>query len=110
MRSLFFTDLKTKFNIMTKQDIYEQVYEWVADPASFINYTEECKKKIYNMLDEYADAVKNNAVLPHVMPSFDSPKNWTEDYKHENGNYVCRCSKCKEYFYGHKRRPLCKKC
>ena len=40
----------------------------------------------------------------------DSPKNWVEDYKHENGNYICRCSKCKEYFYGHKRRPLCKEC
>ena len=48
--------------------------------------------------------------LHSVMPSFDSPKNWTEDYKHENGNYICRCSKCKEYFYGHKRRPLCKEC
>ena len=45
-----------------------------------------------------------------VMPSFDSPKNWTEDYKHENGNYICNCYKCKEYFYGHKRRPLCKEC
>ena len=45
-----------------------------------------------------------------VMPSFDSPKNWTEDYKYENGNYLCRCSKCKEYFYGHKRRRLCKEC
>ena len=47
---------------------------------------------------------------PVVMPSFDSPKNWTEDYKHENGNYTCKCSKCKEYFYGYKRRTLCKEC
>jgi len=44
------------------------------------------------------------------IPSFNSPKNWTEDYNHENGNYICTCSKCKENFIGHKRRPLCKEC
>ena len=52
----------------------------------------------------------SNDTIHSVMPRFDSPKNWTEDYKHENGNYVCRCSRCKEYFYGHKRRSLCKVC
>jgi len=45
-----------------------------------------------------------------VMPSFDSPKNWTEDYELENGNYICRCSLCKEHFYGYKRRVICKEC
>jgi len=48
--------------------------------------------------------------LHSVMPSFDSPKNWTEDYKLENGNYINRCCKCEEYFYGHKRRYICKEC
>jgi len=59
---------------------------------------------------EKTDNEQGNGVLPFVMPSFDSPKNWTEDYMYENGNYLCKCSKCKEYFYGHKRRPLCKEC
>lgn len=45
-----------------------------------------------------------------MMPDFDSPKNWIEDYKHENGNYVCRCVYCKDNFYGHKRRNICKEC
>ena len=67
--------------------------------------TTTLKEETYKIIDS-----QGNEVLPCVMPSFDSPKNWTEDYKHENGNYICRCSKCKEYFYGHKRRPLCKEC
>jgi len=48
--------------------------------------------------------------IHNVMPRFDSPKNWTEDYELENGNYICRCSLCKEYFYGYKRRVICKEC
>ncbi len=45
-----------------------------------------------------------------VMPSFDSPLNWKEDFKHENGNYTCKCYQCDRYFIGHKRRPMCKEC
>jgi hypothetical protein len=44
------------------------------------------------------------------LPNFDSPKNWKEDYEHENGNYICTCYSCKESFYGHKRRVVCKTC
>jgi hypothetical protein len=39
-----------------------------------------------------------------------SDRDWTEDFPHENGNYVCHCVHCGENFYGHKRRPLCRKC
>lgn len=45
-----------------------------------------------------------------VMPSFDSPKNWVSDYNQENGNYTCKCYKCKELFFGNKHRILCKEC
>ena len=44
------------------------------------------------------------------VPRVDSPKNWIEDYENENGNYICRCCRCKEYFFGHKRRVLCAEC
>lgn len=37
-------------------------------------------------------------------------RNWTEDYTHENGNYVCVCWDCKQEFIGHKRRVTCKDC
>ena len=51
-----------------------------------------------------------NTETRFTMPSFSSPKNWTEDYEHENGNYTCKCYKCKEGFYGYKRRVICKEC
>ena len=44
------------------------------------------------------------------MPDFDSPKNWTEDYELENGNYTNYCCMCNQYFYGYKRRVVCKEC
>jgi len=38
------------------------------------------------------------------------PVDWTEDAKHENGNYGCRCAICGRSFIGHKRRVVCKLC
>ena len=35
---------------------------------------------------------------------------WTEDFRHENGNYVCVCGVCNRTFHGHKRRTICKGC
>lgn len=37
-------------------------------------------------------------------------RNWTEDFSHENGEYVNRCTTCRETFVGHKRRVTCKVC
>lgn len=39
-----------------------------------------------------------------------SNRDWTEDFERENGNYTCKCARCKETFNGHKRRVLCKVC
>ena len=33
-----------------------------------------------------------------IIPNFDSIKNWEEDYQYENGNYINKCIKSKEYF------------
>lgn len=35
---------------------------------------------------------------------------WAEDFAHENGNYMCVCSHCKQRFFGYKRRVVCKVC
>tara|TARA_R110000772_G_scaffold240938_1_gene353218 strand:+ start:2111 stop:2290 length:180 start_codon:yes stop_codon:yes gene_type:complete len=40
----------------------------------------------------------------------DSPRNFKEESKHENGNYMCRCRECDYNFIGHKRRLFCKIC
>ena len=48
--------------------------------------------------------------FPFLHKNPDSPKNWTEDFTHENGQYSCWCSRCRSSFIGHKRRILCKEC
>jgi len=44
------------------------------------------------------------------MNTYSNPKDWPEDFSHENGNYQCRCVGCGELFTGHKRRVVCKEC
>jgi hypothetical protein len=61
-------------------------------------------KKVARLVTQQSEPKKNQP------PNFDSPKNWKEDYEHENGNYICTCYSCKESFYGHKRRVVCKTC
>jgi len=38
------------------------------------------------------------------------PRDWTEDFAHENGQYQSICCKCGWRFTGHKRRVICKTC
>lgn len=38
------------------------------------------------------------------------PKDWPEDFSHENGDYLNRCCHCNDIFRGHKRRVCCKLC
>jgi len=45
-----------------------------------------------------------------AKPDTTSSRDWPEDFSHENGNYVCICSVCKNTFCGHKRRLICKEC
>jgi len=37
-------------------------------------------------------------------------KDYSEDFKLENGNYNCHCVECGKIFVGHKRRVICKEC
>jgi hypothetical protein len=39
-----------------------------------------------------------------------TPRDWPEDWSHENGRYLCLCVNCETQFYGHKRRVVCKVC
>ncbi len=45
-----------------------------------------------------------------IMIRHPNPRDWTEDFAHENGNYLCRCVGCHETFTGHKRRVVCRVC
>lgn len=39
-----------------------------------------------------------------------SERDYTEDFKLENGNYQNKCIKCEQLFYGYKRRVVCNVC
>ena len=39
-----------------------------------------------------------------------NPRDWHEDFSHENGQYMCVCCNCEKSFIGHKRRVTCKLC
>lgn len=51
-------------------------------------------------------------VYDNILDLWDdeNPRHWSEDFDHENGNYVNTCMFCKEEFRGHKRRVACKVC
>lgn len=44
------------------------------------------------------------------IPDYNSPRNWTEDYPDDNGQYFHNCVTCQQSFIGHKRRVQCKEC
>lgn len=48
--------------------------------------------------------------IDSIYPPYPSERDWKEDFVHENGNYECVCSICKNHFYGYKRRVVCKTC
>lgn len=56
------------------------------------------------------EKAKDNIVKPFVMRSLHSEGDWTEDFSHENGNYMNACINCKNEFIGHKRRVVCRVC
>jgi hypothetical protein len=45
-----------------------------------------------------------------MNPAAPSPRDWPEDFAHENGCYLHICCHCHERFTGHKRRVVCKAC
>lgn len=42
--------------------------------------------------------------------AMNNPRDWSEDFGHENGRYMCQCFICDSTFFGHKRRVVCKQC
>ena len=48
--------------------------------------------------------------VARYMQSLPSPKDWPEDWQHENGKYYNGCVICNDTFIGHKRRVICKQC
>ena len=54
---------------------------------------------------------KDNAARPAVaVIQTESTRDWTEDFTHENGQYLNECVHCGHTFTGHKRRVSCRSC
>jgi hypothetical protein len=47
---------------------------------------------------------------PEAAKWLDASRDWTEDFSHENGDYLNTCRTCRTEFRGHKRRMTCKRC
>lgn len=71
-------------------------------------------REIYDTLMNQISRLNDNyRKLALSSPSNEQEKksrNWEEDLPHENGNYQCSCIKCGNFFFGHKRRVVCKVC
>lgn len=52
---------------------------------------------------------QHTALLRHFAGKPNS-HDYPEDWPHENGNYMCECCLCHEFFMGHKRRIICREC
>ena len=55
-----------------------------------------------------SSAFLQGGVMRPLLANYEG--NWTEDFSHENGNYMNMCIRCDQEFLGHKRRVICKKC
>ena len=58
----------------------------------------------------WSDCKYRAALSPAPSKGEPVQRDWREDQQHENGNFINRCSKCEEMFFGHKRRVICKAC
>jgi hypothetical protein len=55
----------------------------------YIGSARRIVERVARLVTQQSEPKKNQP------PNFDSPKNWKEDYEHENGNYICTCYSCK---------------
>lgn len=61
-------------------------------------------------LDEVAAMVRGPVILTALRDAGAAERDWLEDFQHENGMYLSKCSGCGHTFMGYKRRILCKVC
>ena len=50
-----------------------------------------------------------NAIASVLLASV-SDRDFPEDFRAENGRYLCLCVGCDYTFFGHKRRVMCRLC
>lgn len=66
----------------------------------------QCEIRLRSLIKDGEDVTAR----PRLHQPGTSDRDWTEDFTHENGNYVSECSGCGKAFWGHKRRRVCREC
>lgn len=97
--------MKTKEEILKKFGITKdsKFHDYIYLFNSVLKAMEEYGIQKNTQEEVKAEPIKN------VMGKID-PRDWTEDFSHENGNYLNPCIVCGNDFFGHKRRVICKVC
>jgi hypothetical protein len=91
-------------------DIGKQPFRFVEMKPNTI-YSLQCSvEKLELMRENNGNPVVHSVKVLVTFPESGNKRDWTEDFTHENGNYMNKCANCGEQFKGHKRRPLCKEC
>ena len=62
-----------------------------------------CHPSEYEKLSEQVEEAK-------AQQASHNPRDWAEDFSHENGHYFNNCDLCSQKFMGHKRRVHCRLC
>lgn len=109
-----------KYNAFNEGFVEGLKYAKAAQSSAHPNYCSKChnsyfsheslKRHICHPQKEAAQPQQPNREDLSYADVFNSNRNYTEDYKLENGNYENTCIKCKLPFIGYKRRVYCKQC
>jgi hypothetical protein len=66
--------------------------------------------RVYRPLSARDRALAALSPAPAPASPTEGGRDWTEDFSHENGRYLNRCTICGAEFQGHKRRVTCRLC
>lgn len=108
-----------------KGRVTQDVLEWVVNKAKEQGWSDcrvtgnqclltarfnESNEVLKHAFEKQAVAAGSFASLFYENQIDSDKRNWIEDFPHENGNYVNKCSICSNQFIGHKHRVVCKLC
>ena len=67
-------------------------------------------QRVWETRDREAEPIHSMNVTDDLDQIIVTPRDWPEDFSHENGAYLNHCHNCQITFIGHKRRITCKVC
>jgi hypothetical protein len=99
--------------VLNQMDEIQALSDFLWEIAAFLKITDIDEDTEDDELIEKIRVRLTGGSVPtpdHLRKRDESDRDWKEDFTHENGNYMNGCMYCKQMFYGHKRRVVCKIC